>query len=117
MLLQHLVANAVVYSADDGQVELTVCGDRAGEAYLSIRDHGLGIEAEKMPRIFDDYYRSDEAVRHCRESTGLGLAIVRRIATSHRIRICVGSMPGQGTQVELFFTGRDAHAAKNQGDA
>jgi signal transduction histidine kinase len=68
-----------------------------------VEDEGIGIPAEKLPRIFDDYYRTEEAVRHNKDSTGLGLAIVRHVATSHRIRVRVESAPGRGTAVTLRF--------------
>ena len=108
MLLLHLATNAVIYSFDGGVVEISGCREPDGMMHLTIRDHGLGIQAEKIPRIFDDYYRTGEAVRHCRESTGLGLAIVRRIAVSHRIRVGVTSQPGQGTLFDLFFPAFEA---------
>jgi len=70
---------------------------------VTVEDEGIGIPAEKLPRIFDDYYRTEEAVRHNRDSTGLGLAIVRHVATSHGIRVQVESAPGCGTRFTLRF--------------
>ena len=54
-----------------------------------VRDRGIGIPAEKLPRIFDDYFRTNEAVAHNRASTGLGLAIVRQAALAGKIGVHV----------------------------
>ena len=59
---------------------------------------GIGIPKEKLPLIFDDYYRTDQAVRHNRASTGLGLAIVRHVAQECGIAVQVRSAPGWGTR-------------------
>ncbi len=70
---------------------------------MTVEDDGIGIVPEKLPRIFDDYYRTDEAVRHNRDSTGLGLAIARHVAAMHGIRVRVESAPGAGTRFTLRF--------------
>jgi len=109
MLLQNLVVNAVTYSFEGGQVEIGGRRDGNGAAVLTIADHGLGIPAEKLPHIFDEYFRTEDAVRHCRESTGLGLAIVRRVALSHRVQLRVTSQAGEGTSFELGFPPPEGH--------
>jgi len=103
MLLTNIIANAVVYSTEGGIVRVRCGGTPAGGPVVTVEDEGIGIPAEKLPRIFDDYYRTEEAVRHNKDSTGLGLAIVRHVATSHRIRVRVESAPGFGTVVTLRF--------------
>lgn len=99
----HLIANAVVYSTEGGSVRVRCAGTSTDGPVVTVEDEGIGIPAEKLPRIFDDYYRTEEAVRHNKDSTGLGLAIVRHVATSHRIRVRVESAPGCGTVVTLRF--------------
>jgi signal transduction histidine kinase len=103
MLLTNIIANAVVYSTEGGIVRVRCEGAPADGPVVTVEDEGIGISAEKLPRIFDDYYRTEEAVRHNKDSTGLGLAIVRHVATSHRIRVRVESAPGRGTAVTLRF--------------
>lgn len=105
MLVDNLVVNAVTYSRDGGEVEIT-CepGPEPGTAArLTVRDHGLGIPADKLPHIFDDYYRTEEAVAHNRTSTGLGLAIVRQVARAEGATIEVESAPGLGTTFTVSF--------------
>jgi signal transduction histidine kinase len=103
MLLTNIIANAVVYSTEGGIVRVRCEGTPADGPVVTVEDEGIGIPAEKLPCIFDDYYRTEEAVRHNKDSTGLGLAIVRHVATSHRIRVRVESAPGRGTAVTLRF--------------
>ncbi len=103
MLLANIIANAVVYSTEGGIVRVRCDGAPADGPVVTVEDEGIGIPAEKLPRIFDDYYRTEEAVRHNKDSTGLGLAIARHVAASHRIRVRVESAPGRGTMVTLRF--------------
>ena len=113
MLLDNLVVNAVNYSYDQGVVSVACRAQAAGHAVVVVRDHGIGIPKEKLPRIFDDYYRTDEAVQHNRMSTGLGLAIVRQVAKESHVAIQVESAPGWGTRVTVSLPrrrlGSEAH--------
>lgn len=105
MLVDNLVVNAVTYSRDGGEVEITCApGTEPGAgARLTVRDQGIGIPADKLPHIFDDYYRTEEAVAHNRTSTGLGLAIVRQVARAEGATIEVESAPGRGTTFTVLF--------------
>jgi signal transduction histidine kinase len=100
MLFDNLLANAVTYSHPGGQIRVR-CRPGAGGPTVSISDDGIGIAPDKLPHIFEEYYRTHEAVKHNKESSGLGLAIVREVAVRHRIRLRVASRPGAGTTFEL----------------
>ena len=103
MLFGNLLSNALTYSMPGGRVRVA-CAPRPGAGpRVVIEDHGIGIQPEKLPRIFDAYYRTDEAVRHNRESTGLGLAIVRDVVEAHGIQLRVESAPSVGTVFTLEF--------------
>jgi len=106
LLLSNLLLNAVVYSHEGGQVRLRCGPGRDGDAVVTVADNGIGIEPAKLPRIFEEHYRADEAVQHNPESSGLGLAIAARIVRSHGIRLRVQSRPGKGTTFELTFRRR-----------
>lgn len=103
MLVDNLVVNAVNYSRDGTEVAVACDVDDAGNARLTVRDHGIGIPAEKLPHIFNDYYRTEEAVQHNRASTGLGLAIVRQVAAADGLEIQVESAPAWGTRFTVTF--------------
>jgi len=62
-----------------------------------VTDHGIGIAQEDQSRIFDRFYRTDEARAHTKKGTGLGLAICAWIVESHRGRIEVQSKIGEGS--------------------
>jgi two-component system, OmpR family, phosphate regulon sensor histidine kinase PhoR len=98
MLLDNLVVNAVSYSHDGGLVQVTARAAASSDAEVVVRDQGIGIPQDKLPRIFEDYYRTDEAVKHNRSSTGLGLAVVRQVAREMSAAILVESAPGWGTR-------------------
>ena len=115
MLVTNIIANAVVYSTAGGIVHVR-CGAAPPDGpVVTVEDEGIGIPAEKLPRIFDDYYRTEEAVRHNKDSTGLGLAIVRHVALSHEIRVQVESAPGRGTLFTLRFPSARMRSTRRKG--
>ncbi len=103
MIIDNILLNAVVYSRDGGTVSVGCQAAAEGGARITVRDHGIGIPAEKLPRIFEDYFRTTEAVKHNRASTGLGMAIVRQAALTGRVAVRIESARGEGTLVTLDF--------------
>jgi signal transduction histidine kinase len=103
MLLVNVVHNAVTYSHRGGQVRVACRTGPDGQAHITVADDGIGIPADKLPRIFDEHYRTNEAVRHNKDSSGLGLAIVRDVAKLHRVQVAVKSSPMLGTTFDLHF--------------
>lgn len=95
-LLLILVENALRYTPPGGRVSVTL-GRQGSEAILSVRDTGIGIDPEDMPRIFDRFFRADPARARIAGGTGLGLAIAKWIAEVHNGRIEVESTPGVGS--------------------
>lgn len=106
MLVDNLVVNAVNYSHPRGTVSVACRPTPPDGAVFVVRDEGIGIPREKLPRIFDDYYRTEEAVRHNRASTGLGLAIVRQVACRDHLGVQVESAPGWGTRFTVTIPGK-----------
>jgi signal transduction histidine kinase len=96
-LLSELLENALVYSHDGGLVEIALASLSDGRLTLSIRDHGIGIPERCLPRIFDEDYRADLAVKHHLDGAGLGLAIAREIADLHRFGLAAESKEGHGS--------------------
>ena len=101
-LVLNLVDNAVNYSRPGDKVEMALTTE-ANTARLSVSDHGIGISPEALPRIFDRFYRSDEARAHSPKGTGLGLAICKWIAEAHHGQIEVQSSLGQGSRFTLVL--------------
>ena len=97
-ILQNLVGNAIKYT-ERGIVSLTQSLD-ADALTLKVEDTGLGIPADKLDRIFDEYYQIDSQGKP-RLGVGLGLAIVREAARLLGISVAVTSAPGKGTLVRV----------------
>jgi signal transduction histidine kinase len=97
ILIENLTSNAVNYSREHGTVTLTCRAVSPEEVELTVRDRGIGIPADKIEKVFNDFYRTNEAVQHNKRSTGLGLAIVRQVARTAGIAVQVESGPGWGT--------------------
>ncbi len=101
-LIDNLLTNAVNYSFDSGNVEVKWHDSESGPI-LVVRDNGIGIPEAKLPNIFDEYYRTSQAQKHCRLSTGLGLSIVREVAALHGVVVTISSREGEGTEFCLQF--------------
>ncbi len=96
----NLVENAVKYSGEDGVVHLRVRrDDRALE--VMVVDHGDGIPARDLDRIFERFYRVDRARSRETGGTGLGLSIVRHVASNHGGEVSVSSTEGEGSTFVL----------------
>jgi len=107
-LLLLLLDNAVRYSHPGGVVELLVqrMPEREdGSVLCEIRvvDHGIGISAEDLPRVFEHTFRSEQARQHRADGIGLGLAIGRVLARAHGGDIRLESQPGHGTTALLYL--------------
>lgn len=112
MLLGNLLSNAITYSGAGGTIRVASGTNASGSAFITIEDNGIGIEPAKLDRIFDEYYRTNEAVKHNPESSGLGLAIVRQIALLHGIQVRVESRVGTGTTFYVVFPGKGTRVAE-----
>lgn len=101
-VLINLLSNAITYTPAGGKVELTV-RESGTTVLISVKDTGIGIEEEEVPRIFERFYRVDRARSRNSGGTGLGLAIVKHIVEAHRGKISVKSSPGKGSEFILEF--------------
>ncbi|WP_251549534.1 two-component system histidine kinase PnpS [Neobacillus muris] len=98
----NLIANAITYTPSDGEVTVTLTENRDSVA-ITVKDTGIGIEKEEIPRIFERFYRVDRARSRNSGGTGLGLAIVKHIVEAHHGNLHVESEVGKGSvfKVEL----------------
>lgn len=111
MLIDNLLSNAVYYSFDGGRVDVKCRRSAQTTACIVVRDRGIGIPADKLPHVFQDYYRTTEATQHNKASTGLGLAIVRLVARALRSSVRLESLPGWGTRFTLQMPAITDHSA------
>lgn len=96
--IANLVDNAIKYTASGGVVTLGVYG-RPGHAQLRVRDTGIGIDKDAVPRIWDRLFRAEPS--RSKPGLGLGLSLVHAIVTSHGGTTSVTSTPGVGSTFEL----------------
>ena len=100
-ILQNLVENAVRYTPTGS---VTVFADRKdGGTVVGVRDTGIGIPREHLPRIFERFYRVDAGRSREVGGTGLGLAIVKHLAEAHGGSVRATSTLGSGTEIAVFF--------------
>ena len=99
----NLLDNAISYSNADGTVWLTARREN-GAVRIDVRDEGIGIAPEHVPRIFERFYRTDKARDRASGGTGLGLAIVKHIAQIHDGQVSVASEVGQGSTFSLHLS-------------
>jgi signal transduction histidine kinase len=103
-VLSNLVENAVRHTFAGA---VTVFTRRApeGGTWLGVRDTGIGIGPEHLPRIFERFYRADPGRSREAGGTGLGLAIVKHLAEAHGGEVRADSRLGVGTTIEVRFPG------------
>jgi two-component system sensor histidine kinase SenX3 len=109
--LHALLENAVVYSPRGDTVEIDVSrvdashgseGESIGPfVHVTVRDHGIGIPAKDLERIFERFYRVDPGRARETGGTGLGLSIVRHVAQNHGGTVLVDSREGEGSTFTL----------------
>jgi signal transduction histidine kinase len=112
-VLENLINNAIKYSPDGGTVELSISCDRE-HAVIRVRDHGIGISSEALPRIFEASYRAREAAT-CAPGLGLGLSIASQVIARHGGTIEAAPGETRGTivtvQLPLAPVQREEHVA------
>lgn len=101
-LMVNLIENAVKYSHDGGTVIITA-KKVEGRVQISVKDEGIGISSEHLPRLFERFYRVDKSRSQKQGGTGLGLAIVKHIASLFEAEIKVESELGKGSTFTIIF--------------
>jgi signal transduction histidine kinase len=95
----NLLDNAAKYSGESREIGLHLF-ERTGEAVVEVRDHGVGIDRDLRPRLFEPYERGHHTGKG---GYGLGLYLVKHVMTGHRGRVEVDSGPREGSRFRLVF--------------
>jgi two-component system sensor histidine kinase SenX3 len=98
--ISNLLDNALKYSDQDSTVDVFTTAE-SSEVLIAIVDHGIGIPARDIERVFERFYRVDQARSRQTGGTGLGLAIVRHVAVNHQGTVDVESRLGEGSRFTL----------------
>jgi len=93
----NLLTNGIKYNNPGGTVELALWRNNDEEVTFSVRDDGIGISVEDIPRVTERFFRVDKSRSRERGGTGLGLAIVKHIVEAHGSVLQIQSRPGHGS--------------------
>lgn len=99
-MLENLLSNAVKYGRDGGHIEVRLKKDNG--IVLSVKDDGIGIKEEDLPKIWGRFYRADES-RSRESGFGLGLSLVSQIAALHGGKVSASSVYGEGSEFTVTF--------------
>ena len=99
-VINNIISNSVKYRRKDvrGKITLTII-EYQKTVLFEIKDNGMGVDKESLPRIFDTLYRADKARTNVRDGSGLGLSICKQIVELHGGLIWAQSEPGNGLAI------------------
>jgi two-component system phosphate regulon sensor histidine kinase PhoR len=101
--LSNLVSNAVRYTPQGGRIDVHAFVSTDGNLNLQVKDTGVGIPPEHLPRLTERFYRVDRSRSRESGGTGLGLAIVKHVMQRHGGHLQITSVAGQGSSFNLVF--------------
>ena len=105
-IVYNLIENGIKYNIPGGMLSVKLSRDE-DNAYLEVRDTGMGIPEDAIPHLFERFFRVDKARSRQSGGSGLGLAIVRAIVQRNRGEITVSSILDQGTTFTVAFPAFD----------
>ncbi len=101
-IMYNLLSNAIKFTPEGGQVSVAARTVEDAFVEIAVTDTGIGIKAEDVPRLFQEFMQLDSFLGKQHEGTGLGLALTKRLVELHGGKIWAESLgPGQGTTVTL----------------
>ncbi|HLS61196.1 MAG TPA: ATP-binding protein [Virgibacillus sp.] len=101
-MIINLLSNAINYTTESGTVSVLM-NQRDNHVLIEVKDTGIGISEQALPRIFERFYRVDEERSRVRGGTGLGLSIVKHIVEVHHGEVKVESELQKGTTFTVFL--------------
>ncbi|MDP3969695.1 MAG: ATP-binding protein [Nocardioides sp.] len=121
-VLDNLLTNAVKFTPAGGTVTVAVRRDEGsgaggGSVVVDVRDTGVGVDPEEVPRVFERLFRARHAVESHARGAGLGLSIAQAIVTAHGGSIAVQSEPGVGTTVSVRLPPATAQNSRDAGSS
>ena len=99
--MYNLIDNAIKFSNPNSTIDIETT-QKKEKAYISVKDHGVGISNREVSKIWQRFYKTDSSRGKDRTGTGLGLSIVKEIISAHNQKITAVSTEGVGT--EFTFT-------------
>ncbi|MFH1371364.1 MAG: HAMP domain-containing sensor histidine kinase [Planctomycetota bacterium] len=112
VLIEEIVANvllnAVKYTPDHGRAEMNIKDEREG-ILIEVKDTGIGIPEGDLDKIFEEFYRAENARKIEKNGTGLGLSIAKQVVERHKGRIWAGNNPEGGSTFHIWLPKHPAH--------
>ena len=96
----NILANAVKYTPCNGKIDICV-NDKGNTILIQIKDTGIGIPADELPKIFEEFFRASNAKEVEKDGTGLGLSIAKQVIERHKGKIWVESEKGKGSTFNI----------------
>ena len=106
----NLVSNAVRYTPKGGSIEINWSSEKNGRPTFSVKDSGIGIAPQHIPRLTERFYRVDRSRSRETGGTGLGLAIVKHIVLRHQANFEIISEEGKGSNFSIILPLRRVQA-------
>jgi signal transduction histidine kinase len=103
ILFSALLENAIDYSPPDSTIFVIIKKINTSQLYVGIKDQGIGISEKNIDKIFNEFFRSNNAVEFHNNGTGLGLSIAKEVAAIHNTTIQVESELGKGSCFSVIF--------------
>lgn len=100
LVLANILDNSIKYTPSKGTVRLSL-HQEGKTLMLKVEDNGIGIAPVDIPRVFDDFYRAENAKAIERDGTGLGLPIVKKMVEKYGGEVTIESKLGQGSKVTV----------------
>lgn len=119
-VIDNIVSNSIKYKRPDikGKITLTI-SEYEHSVIFEIKDNGMGVDKESLPRIFDTLYRADKARSNVSDGSGLGLSVCKQIVELHGGMIWARSEPGNGLAIFISLPleeNKDKNKDKRNGD-
>ena len=99
----NLLSNAVRYTPAGGQVIVSTSYEASGDIVMRIRDTGIGMSVAEIEQAMKPFKQLNTLKRARGDGTGLGLPLTKALVEANRARFTIGSVPGEGTLVEITF--------------
>jgi protein-histidine pros-kinase len=107
-ILQNLLSNAVKFTPENGVVSITARLDEQRRVRVEVKDSGIGISKEHLPRLFREFEQGDSGFGKRQQGTGLGLALTKKIIELQHGSISVESEPGNGSTFSVILPAAQA---------
>ena len=116
-VMNNLLSNAVKFTASGGHVGVSARLRPGGEAEIVVRDTGIGMKPEDIPRALEPFQQIDGGLARSFPGTGLGLPIAKGLIAAHGGELRIASAPGEGTAVTIQLPAMAVRVAGSAGTA